>query len=107
MEFLMTDIAQHTAGPWKARQDGESFYHEVFDATGIRVCNLLDLRPVHENHANALLIAAAPVLLEALDYLLTQTVDQDLKYGIGLTEGEEDARKQALAAITKAKGGAQ
>jgi hypothetical protein len=37
-----------------------------------------------------------------LDYLLAQTVDQDLKYGIGLTEGEEDARAKALAAIAKA-----
>jgi hypothetical protein len=41
-------------------------------------------------------------LLEALDYLLAQTVDEDLKYGIGLTEGEEDARAKAQAAIAKA-----
>jgi hypothetical protein len=41
-------------------------------------------------------------LREALDYLLAQTVDQDLKYGIGLTEGEEDARAMALAALAKA-----
>jgi hypothetical protein len=45
-------------------------------------------------------------LLEALDYLLEQTVDMDLKYGILLTEGEEDARAKALAIIAKAKGGA-
>ncbi len=43
-------------------------------------------------------------LLEALDYLLTQTVDQDLKYGISLSEGEEDARAKALAIIAKATG---
>ncbi len=47
---------------------------------------------------------AAPALLEALDYLLAQTVDMDLKHGIGLSEGEEDARAKALAAIAKAKG---
>jgi hypothetical protein len=41
-------------------------------------------------------------LREALDYLLTQTVDQDLKYGIGLTEGEQDARAKALAALARA-----
>jgi hypothetical protein len=46
-------------------------------------------------------------LLEALDYLLEQTVDMDLKYGIGLSEGEEDARTKALAVIAKAKGDAQ
>ena len=44
-------------------------------------------------------------LLEALDYLLEQTVDMDLKYGILLTEGEEDARAKALAIIAKVKGG--
>jgi hypothetical protein len=46
---------------------------------------------------------AAPELLEALQYLLEQTVDMDQKYGIGLSEGEEDARAKALAAIAKAK----
>lgn len=46
----------------------------------------------------------AKELLEALDYLLTQTVDMDLKHGIGLTEGEEEARQKAIAAIAKAKG---
>ncbi len=56
-----------------------------------------------EQRANTRLIAAAPELLEALDYLLEQTVDQDLKYGIGLSEGEEDAREKALAVIAKAR----
>ena len=72
-----------------------------------------------ENEANARRIAAAVIacegistealeqgavseLREALDYLLEQTVDQDLKYGIGLSEGEVDARAKALAAIAKA-----
>ncbi len=45
---------------------------------------------------------AAPELLLALDYLLEQTVDMDLKYGIGLSEGEEDARAKALSVIAKA-----
>ena len=49
-------------------------------------------------------MAVAPKLLEALDYLLEQTVDMDLKYGIGLSEGEEEARANALAAIAEAKG---
>jgi hypothetical protein len=43
-------------------------------------------------------------LLESLDYLLQQTVDMDLKYGITLSEGEEDARQKALAAIAEATG---
>lgn len=47
---------------------------------------------------------SATQLLEALDYLLQQTVDMDLKYGICLTEGEADARAKALAAIEGATG---
>ena len=43
-------------------------------------------------------------LVEALDYLLQQTVDMDLAYGIELTEGEREARAKALAAIEKAYG---
>lgn len=57
-----------------------------------------------EAEANARLMGAAPDLLTALDYLLQQTIDQDLKHGIGLSEGEEDARAKALAAIAKARG---
>jgi hypothetical protein len=43
-------------------------------------------------------------LLQALDYLLEQTVDMDLKYGIQLSVGEEDARARALAIIAELKG---
>lgn len=50
------------------------------------------------------LMAVSPRLLEALHYLLAQTVDMDLKYGIGLSEGEEDARIMALSAIAAAAG---
>jgi hypothetical protein len=43
-------------------------------------------------------------LVKALDYLLEQTVDMDLKYGIGLSEGEADAKRNALETIAKARG---
>lgn len=41
-------------------------------------------------------------LVEALSYLLEHTVDADLAHGIELTQGEADARTQALAAIAAA-----
>jgi hypothetical protein len=44
-------------------------------------------------------------LAAALDYLLEQTVDMDLKHGIALTEGEAEAREQALAALARARSG--
>ena len=52
------------------------------------------LRPVAK--ANAERLAAIYDVLAALDYLLEQSVDMDLAYGIGLTEGEEEARAKGL-----------
>lgn len=43
--------------------------------------------------------AAVEEYREALEYLLAQTVDQDLKHGIALSEGEEDARQKSLALL--------
>jgi hypothetical protein len=44
------------------------------------------------------------VLISALDLLLTETVDMDLKHGIALSEGEEYARNNAIFAIAEALG---
>ena len=41
-------------------------------------------------------------LIEALHLLLQETVDMDLKHGITLSEGEEEARAKALSAIARA-----
>ena len=96
-----------TSGPWKAvtdPRDKHRHFGTVYGADGFRVASCCDTREPGEGWANAHLIAASPDLLRALDYLLEQTVDMDRKYGIGLSEGEEDARHQALAAIAKAHG---
>jgi hypothetical protein len=45
--------------------------------------------------------AGLAAALAAMDELLTQTVDADLAYGIGLTEGECDARAACLAVFEK------
>lgn len=50
------------------------------------------------------LVAAAPALLAALEYLLQQTIETDLQYNTPLSEGEQEAEAMARAAITKAKG---
>ena len=58
-----------------------------------------------EAKANARFIVAACTmhdeLLVALDYLLEQTVDLDFACGVEPTEGEQDARRLALAAMAK------
>jgi hypothetical protein len=90
----------HTPGPWFVTAS-----RVIFGGRGIpkEIATTRPTRPTaDEAEANARLIAAAPELLEALDYLLAQTVDQDLAHGIQLTEGEQDARAKALVAIAKA-----
>ena len=42
---------------------------------------------------------AVAALLEAASYLLEQTVEMDLRYGVELTEGEKEAREQTIAAL--------
>ena len=60
--------------------------------------------PIPPTLAAMRVMTAAPKLLAALNYLLAQTVDMDLKYGITLSEGETEARAEALAAIVVATG---
>jgi len=62
--------------------------------------------PVPQTLAAMRLMTAAPKLLKALGYLLGQTVDEDLKHGIILSEGEQEARAMALAVIAEATGAA-
>ena len=102
-----TQNASHSPGPWSCEYspyNGGIPAYEVIDAEGNTVFDTNERTPAELQEANARLGAAAPKLLEALDYLLEQTIDQDLKYGIGLSEGEEDARVKALGAIAEAKG---
>jgi hypothetical protein len=100
----------HSPRPWKSRHGGFTYY-EVFDATGYRVCNLLDRREV--NAANALLIAVAPELLEALIGLV-ELVPEPQLVSMGFDSPPEPATEYdhnlgyqlflARTAIAKAKG---
>ena len=60
--------------------------------------------PIPETLVAMRLMWAAPKLLEALNHLLEQTVDMDLEHGVTLSEGEEEARAQAMEAIAEATG---
>ena len=95
-------MKKHTPGPWSC--DWTSNHAHDYRLTRPSGRPLPIYAPGNDHsqqRANARLIAAAPDLLEALDKLLAATVDEDLKYGITLTEAEEEARALALAAIAK------
>lgn len=99
--------SQHTPGPWHV---GDNFSGPtiVYNQKGWCVADCRaphgKFHPDGAREANARLIAAAPDLLEALRYLLAQTIEQDEAYSIELTEGEADAAKMARAAIAKVEG---
>ncbi len=88
---------KHTPGPWKVKSD-----YNVFSGGGRLVANSgghsgsVCPEEIHEeNKANAILIAAAPDLLEALENL-------ERVAGIAMTEDDPD-RVAARIAIAKAR----
>jgi hypothetical protein len=99
----------HTPGPWDydmdfiVAPDPTGAYPDIYIAEIAHADDEGRIASPQQQDANRHLIAAAPDLLEALDCLLEQTVDMDLKHGIGLSEGERIARRKALRAIRKAR----
>lgn len=102
------DPTRYTPGPWEydmdyiVAPDPNGRHPDIYIAEIAHTDDEGRTATPQQQDANRRLIAAAPELLEALDYLLEQTVDMDLKYGIGLSEGEEDARAKGLLVIAKA-----
>jgi hypothetical protein len=100
----------NAATPWTLHfnRDGTEDVAVIRDAVGDELVCSRHLwlpegkDPVPPTLAAIWLMAAAPKLKQALDELLEQTVDMDLKHGIALSEGEEEARTRALAAIAEA-----
>jgi hypothetical protein len=92
----MNTSHNHTPGPWKWIGSRQSPQDRIYLSTPNGYANWTNLRNAEET-ANAHLIAAAPELLAALEYLLPYV--EELEYPTG-----SDAAKQARAAIAKAKG---
>ena len=85
---------KHTKGPWKVEFDQKL---EEYSVNG--PSETVEAR--YDKKADAALIAAAPEMLEALEYLLSRC-DRIVHYN-----GDKDPRKLAKAVIAKAKGGAE
>lgn len=109
--------AQHTPGPWRIGDAGQTVFGPKSDQPSpITIATLPGETPrvaTSERKANACLIAAAPELLEALQRLLWKAQDQ--LYALknsrnNYTDSSEyvsqlkDYINNARAAITKAKG---
>lgn len=98
---------QHTPGPWRIENDtdGERF-HIVGGALGSVVTTIDYLRePDSEEEANARLIAAAPLLLKALEQLvLAASAIRDGERDEMALAGYAWADDVARAAIREARG---
>lgn len=105
-----SNATKHTPGPWTVEHDGPSLAFVTAKAetiTGAKwgiVCSVTS--DFEHGEANARLIAAAPELLEALEWARDHLNNLEHSEG-GLNPGEEHVREKVLAAIAKAKGESQ
>ena len=101
-------MTKHTPGPWESSRENYSFLKRELTIFSITTNDCVAKLPSAwvNKQANARLIAAAPELLEALDFCLSAM-------GAALVTGDvnsptmQKARKAARAAIAKAEGGGQ
>lgn len=90
-------VLPSTGHRWTAHISGKEFNSEVSDADGIVFA--WGLTP-----ERALVVAAAPELLEALEEML-EAVPRDKQHPVGYTDSKQDkANDRARAAIAKARG---
>lgn len=100
--------ARHTPAPWEHKTDGAGGYNIV--ANGITIAATTggchDDVPADVEDCNARLIAAAPDLLAALQYLVDDIMDADEDRNPETGE-EYDSVTVAREALAKAKGDAR
>ena len=86
-------MSKHTPGPWVAQRGGDISFVRTVDG------GIIDR--IVASHANAILIAAAPDMLEALERIAEYMKQSEGDHGYYLPW---HADKQVLSAIAKAKG---
>ena len=100
---------KHTPGPWDATINAESKRISVAESHAMPGCLIADInyRQDGTHYANALLIAAAPELLEALEYIVGAhehpwATERGSRRGV--LDHVPPALERAKAAIAKARG---
>ena len=101
----MSEI-KHTPGPWHAILTRAGFYIQAEYHVIVDTADQNGWYGTIDSEANARLIAAAPELLGALEYMLSgwRYIQQDPKHREIYGVGWERAQRLAEAAIAKAKG---
>jgi hypothetical protein len=98
----MTSITKHTPGPWEANGStvvaNKASFRALFDCKPLRMT-----LSAEECAANARLIAAAPELLEALQYQEMADADPEASRRKGYFEEARRLRRNAIAKAMEAK----
>ena len=98
-------MTTHTPGPWSIKAENGNYWDRttIMGPDGLMVadCDLPDYRFDSVNFANALVTAAAPDMLEALEDIIA-----DAEY-LALVGDNHARRMKAKAAIAKARGRAK
>jgi hypothetical protein len=94
-------MSEHTPGPWILREDSCVVVDSV---VGYPIAGTRTKRPDEENAANAILISAAPDLLEALEEITNDYSERFDLDSPSTNPGIKTCIAQARAAIAKAKG---
>lgn len=98
--------ALHTPGPWRLNAGNEIEIMDTSRAVARAVCGGLSGIRLREAEANARIIAAAPDLLEALQWALDE-LNGRTRYDEDVAEQQvENCYRLAEAAIAKARGAA-
>src|SRR5271156_3480565 len=92
---------QHTPGPWTytyapyTTQDGKELPAFEIHGEGEKVCDTVEDQPIEAQEGNARLIAAAPELLEALEFVTAQ-LGEMANYLEGCRDEPETEANEAL-----------
>ena len=84
----------HTLGPWDMRIQDAGIHTTLRDSTGVKFAVIIQEPRTVEKYANAYLISAAPDMLEALEFVVTQFGNYE----------DSEAIDMAFTAIAKTKG---
>ncbi len=72
-------MSGYTQGPWEVEKDQVGAMTNIYDSTGKRLANVYWDHSEAEDHANARLMAAAPVMAAALKWAVD--IYQSVKLG--------------------------
>jgi hypothetical protein len=103
----VTEMAKHTPGPWFLSPQRKFVRYKNGDMGSANICEMGQGAPLDEDEANAVLIAAAPDLLIALDELASAVADARGRYEAGDSRAIESnmltaTYRQAIAVLAHA-----